>query len=63
MENYIKEGFSYTVLLKNKRGNVYKDLKIFYYDIEIYSRVCSLRIDVDIVFRNFVEEYKKDFNL
>jgi hypothetical protein len=61
MENYIRQGFHYSVSLKHKKEKVLKDIIIYYHDIEIYHGVVNIRRDGDIIFQNVCKQYVEDF--
>jgi hypothetical protein len=54
-------GFSYTITLKNKKGKVFKDFRIYYHDLEIYRHIIHINIDADVLFINICNEYKNNF--
>ncbi len=61
MESLLREGFYYKVELRKRKSNIVKDLRIFYYGIEIYHHLLHMNINVDVIFMNICLEYKNNF--
>lgn len=61
MEELLNKGFHYTISMKIKKSNRVKDLKVFYYGIEIYHHILHININADIIFMNVCNEYKNNF--
>jgi len=61
MEQLLKEGFYYKVELKARKKNIIKDMRIYYYGIEIYHHILHMSVSADIIFMNICTEYKNNF--
>lgn len=61
MEQLLKDGFSYTIMMKSRKGNLVKDLRVFYWGLEIYHHILHININADILFINVCTEYKNNF--
>jgi hypothetical protein len=61
MEQLLKEGFYYKVELKARKKNIIKDMRIYYYGIEIYHHILHMSVSADIIFMTICAEYKNNF--
>jgi hypothetical protein len=61
MEELLKMGFYYNIELRARGKNIIKDMRIYYYGIEIYHQMLHMNVLSDIIFTNVCNEYKNNF--